>query len=63
MLLSQLQEDEFSALEMLGAVIDFWKLGSTSAWPYSFFILTGKENHASYIVISLNKANLIEMIT
>ena len=28
-------ESDFSALEMLGAIIDFQKLGSTSAWPYS----------------------------
>ena len=31
-----MQEKEISAQEMLGAIIDFKKLRSTSPWPYSF---------------------------
>ena len=61
---------------MLGVIIDFEKLGSTSACPYSaqgtLFIskidnimlnLTGKKKHAPCTAIFLNKANLVQMTT
>ena len=32
-------------------------------WLYSLLKLTGKEKHAAYTAISLNRVNLIEMTT
>ena len=75
MLLFQLNENEFTSLDMLAAITDFKKLKKLrlealkallivfSKMDNVMLKLIGKKKHAPYTAIFLNKANSIQMTT